>query len=387
MRSTAAAVPAYSPYTRMGRREYGRRPFVKGRSELPRTDSVGQDRPRATAPSGRAAGTSPDPEALADRLEQVTDALSAALRRREPPARILARHVESLRRVASSIRQMAMVFDANHAGTVARREAEIKAIATTFGQSIRQLAEANDTVRGRLGDGAAELAELAELPAGKEMTARLRRAVSHVREAADAIGQEVRAAAATVQSANERIASLERELEETRKRAERDGLTLLYSRGTLDGQLREVVSHGTADGQWCFLLADIDRFKSVNDSFGHIVGDALLFKVARIMEGTLRKERLEAFVARYGGEEFGVILHRAELDRAARVADSIRRAVASARWQFRGRDQQQVLRATISLGVAQYRRGDTPSSLVQRADDALYRAKHEGRNRVCVAPQ
>ncbi len=128
------------------------------------------------------------------------------------------------------------------------------------------------------------------------------------------------------------------------------------------------------------VMMDIDFFKRFNDSYGHSCGDAVLRQVARVVQESVRTVDL---AARYGGEEFCVLLPDAERDRAAAVAERIRRGVATAATEYDGRS----LMVTISLGVAQYdpARDLSGKSLIDRADRALYYSKQNGRNRVTAA--
>ncbi len=130
----------------------------------------------------------------------------------------------------------------------------------------------------------------------------------------------------------------------------------------------------------CLLMADIDFFKRFNDTHGHPIGDQVLKLVARTLTETLKGRDTPA---RFGGEEFAVILPQTVLESAVIVAEQIRVRVAS-RVIKRRDTQQQLGSITLSIGVTQYRPGDTIADLVQRADEALYAAKGAGRNRVHV---
>jgi len=122
------------------------------------------------------------------------------------------------------------------------------------------------------------------------------------------------------------------------------------------------------------IMLDIDRFKHYNDRWGHLVGDEALRQLAEVL---LRNARDVDVVARYGGEEFAIILPETPLEQAGIQAERIRSAVE--RYPFQGR-------LTVSLGVATFVEGmEKAEELVQEADRALYRAKAEGRNRVCLA--
>ncbi len=155
--------------------------------------------------------------------------------------------------------------------------------------------------------------------------------------------------------------------------AKTDRLTQLYNRhhldAVIDAELKRFERMGT-----CFsiLLADCDKFKSVNDTFGHQAGDLVLIDIAHLMGGAARAIDT---VGRWGGEEFLAILPGTDLAGAVEVAEKLRAAIAA--HQFAG-----VGHKTASFGVAEIRPGDSIRALVARADAALYRAKKNGRNRV-----
>jgi diguanylate cyclase (GGDEF)-like protein len=154
-----------------------------------------------------------------------------------------------------------------------------------------------------------------------------------------------------------------------------DRLTGLYNRTKLDevfaNELARVERYGESVA---IILADIDHFKSVNDTYGHQVGDSVLVEFA----ATLRKLTRETDTAgRWGGEEFLVICPHLDLDGARILAERIRAAVAGHSFSVVGQK-------TCSFGVASYRPGDTADTMVKRADEALYEAKQHGRDRVVL---
>ncbi len=166
-----------------------------------------------------------------------------------------------------------------------------------------------------------------------------------------------------------------------RKTAEYDVLTGTLNRRSLDQALvREFKQSGNTAPQLSVLFIDIDWFKRINDEYGHACGDHCL----RSMAATLRAElRPTDALGRYGGEEFLVLLpaHGAAASRV--IAERLRQAVERSAIEWQG---QQVM-LTISIGMAARREGDNDApALLERADKALYAAKRDGRNRVCVAP-
>ena len=159
-----------------------------------------------------------------------------------------------------------------------------------------------------------------------------------------------------------------------------DPLTKLLNRRAVLRKLEEQVNSVKRYGEGLSLvMLDIDHFKKVNDSFGHLTGDDVLAGVASLLSSSIR---VTDFAGRYGGEEFIVVLTRTRLDGALVVAHRLRRIVDEARTKDSDGNEIQV---TVSLGLTEYRQGDDPRSLISRADEALYMAKENGRNRVETA--
>ena len=156
-----------------------------------------------------------------------------------------------------------------------------------------------------------------------------------------------------------------------------DGLTELANRRRLDRDLPNALVAGR--GPVGFLMIDIDHFKTYNDTHGHVAGDEALRSVAAILSANVRPDDV---VYRYGGEEFSVLLSEATPAEAALVAERIRAAVEAA--EIPGGDTQPGGRLTVSVGLALTDRTD-PGRIKERADGALYDAKHLGRNRVEIA--
>ena len=156
-----------------------------------------------------------------------------------------------------------------------------------------------------------------------------------------------------------------------------DALTGLHNRRHFDAELRREAERARRfGGRIALVLVDVDHFKSYNDTFGHPAGDEALRQVAALLAATVPR-RLDA-VARYGGEEFAVLLAETDAEGARVVAERLRSA-AAASTAFRRP-------LTISAGVASLAGAESfADALLASADDALYRAKREGRNRVCVA--
>jgi two-component system, cell cycle response regulator len=156
-----------------------------------------------------------------------------------------------------------------------------------------------------------------------------------------------------------------------------DGLTNLCNRKQLDTLLGEEVPRAQRyNRELSLLMLDIDHFKSINDTYGHLTGDSVLRALAAILQ---KRVRPNDKLARYGGEEFCAILPETSLASAVKIGEDLRQLVAEHRFMA----ESQEIKVTISVGVAVLAHGMTPIDLCRRADEMLYRAKHGGRNRVC----
>ncbi|PIC58322.1 PAS domain S-box protein [Sporosarcina sp. P12(2017)] len=151
-----------------------------------------------------------------------------------------------------------------------------------------------------------------------------------------------------------------------------DGLTGLKNRHYLQESLSSYfMPHNERSLSLSFLLIDIDFFKKVNDTYGHLTGDSILRELGRLFR---EESRTEDVAARYGGEEFALVLPATEKVEALEIAERIRCRVENADWNSYG--------VTVSIGVATKVPGDTENSLQSRADWALYTSKDNGRNRI-----
>jgi diguanylate cyclase (GGDEF)-like protein len=159
--------------------------------------------------------------------------------------------------------------------------------------------------------------------------------------------------------------------------ATRDGLTGTFNKKHFTERIRSEFAFSARHQTYLsVILFDIDHFKEVNDTYGHLAGDEVLRRLAVVVQQQLRTEDM---FARYGGEEFAVVLRDTDEERAFIIAERVRRAVEAQNFQH----ETTVIRVTISIGVTTLH-GDNYASvreMVQAADEYLYRAKHNGRNR------
>ncbi|HED19281.1 MAG TPA: GGDEF domain-containing protein [Gammaproteobacteria bacterium] len=161
--------------------------------------------------------------------------------------------------------------------------------------------------------------------------------------------------------------------------AQKDPLTGIYNRAALDDMMQRELSHARRqDSSYALLILDIDHFKAVNDKYGHIIGDCALKAVANMI-GTCKRDGDLLF--RYGGEEFVVLMRDTDFDGSKLLAERICTFIEASPCTCSGAD----LDIKVSIGVSVLQENDSPISLFARADQALYSAKRNGRNQVCVA--
>ena len=175
------------------------------------------------------------------------------------------------------------------------------------------------------------------------------------------------------------INELQENLEAVRNESLTDPLTQLANRKFFDTTLEQAIAEAnTKNEALSLMMTDIDHFKKFNDSFGHLTGDQVLRLVATSVRQNVKGQDT---AARYGGEEFAIILPNTTLRSAITVADQIRRAVMAKELMKRSSGER-LGRVTVSIGVALLRTDDSLQSLIERADNCLYAAKRQGRNRV-----
>jgi len=287
----------------------------------------------------------------------------------------------AMNRLASHDKVTAQAIDEIHDQFFGRHidEAHLRDASRRIERTVAEVADCIDVASGsasRYGSALADFSDRAEeRPHAGEMAARVTTMLDETRQMA----QANRVLEDRLQDSSREIETLRNHLERLEREANTDSLTGIANRKCFDSALRESILHAGRDGEpLCLLMVDIDYFKAFNDTHGHMLGDQVLRLVARYMKECL-KDRDTA--ARYGGEEFGVILPRTRLDGAMPVANQIRRHV-SAKKVVNRRTGISLGQVTLSIGAAQYRPGESPAELVNRADEALYLAKSGGRNRV-----
>jgi diguanylate cyclase (GGDEF)-like protein len=155
-----------------------------------------------------------------------------------------------------------------------------------------------------------------------------------------------------------------------------DPLTQCYNRRALNTSLdRDVAKAERYGTDISVIMFDIDYFKKINDTYGHKTGDEVLHSFSKIIKATIRNSD---YLARYGGEEFVLVLPETKLDKALELAERLRKITENLEFKF----DEKIIKVTTSAGVASYKKGQNKEGLIQKADELLYAAKKQGRNRI-----
>lgn len=183
-----------------------------------------------------------------------------------------------------------------------------------------------------------------------------------------------------LQIAQQEIKQLRRQLAQAHLAATVDELTQVFNRNSFNRLITHALSKPTAG--LALIMLDIDHFKEFNDQYGHPLGDRVLQHVGQLLREQLPKQ---AMAARYGGEEFAVILNNCpDLNEVHKLAEQLRLKIQALRIKMRSTDKV-LSTVTASFGIAMAQAGDDVEALITRADDALYQAKHAGRNQTYPA--
>jgi two-component system cell cycle response regulator len=172
--------------------------------------------------------------------------------------------------------------------------------------------------------------------------------------------------------------NLRNDLELSMNLSIKDSLTGVFNRHYFDTHIKQMVNKANDNKRpLCLLMCDIDYFKQVNDTYGHQAGDVVLKTISAVLKNNFRVTDL---VARYGGEEFTVLLNDLTINEAMYIAERLRKEVETI--NFKIKLQEQPLTKTISIGVTEYKLGESISNFIDRTDKAMYKAKDSGRNKV-----
>lgn len=256
-----------------------------------------------------------------------------------------------------------------------RASAELQRVMSSMAESAAH----TDLKAGKFSE---QLSELTQTLRTREAS-QLGSALSQTLAGTAAMKDSATALQRQVVASRQEIERLRNDLSRARDEALVDSLTRVVNRRGFDDRMKEMLEQAPAPGSSHFLVMfDIDRFKAVNDTCGHVMGDRVLQGVAEALSSGVQDPT--HCLARYGGEEFAILLPHCRQDVAVALAESCRERVKAMKVRDR-RTQSVVLSVTISAGVTALQPGDDAQSFIARADGALYAAKQAGRDRVNCA--
>jgi len=244
----------------------------------------------------------------------------------------------------------------------------VRSTVTGLGELLNIALESSDSSDKRLDEHRTSLKNIVTLNEIKEIERRLLAELGRMKESGENFRKELH-------KVKTRVSEQEEKIEEYKRTSQIDILTLLNNRASFDKKMLEELDRIVRYGSDCALIIlDLDDFKKINDTHGHLAGDRILRGVAKVIK---KNTRISDFLARYGGDEFAVILPQTNLVKAVKVAEKIRCSLEGV--AFRLEDAR--LKITASLGVAEFNAGKTVEDIIEVADQALYLAKSENRNR------
>ena len=202
--------------------------------------------------------------------------------------------------------------------------------------------------------------------------------LEEIEQGVSALEAETHQLKQNIENSRDEIQTLKSELIKANTLASTDELTNIPNRRGYRRMMENAIEYANQQGHtFALLLLDIDHFKQINDTYGHLVGDGVIRYLAKVL---YRETKGRDYIARIGGEEFIVILPNTSYSAALKVANTIRQKIEQS--ALKVRNQNHRLRLTVSIGVAIYQLGEPEETLFERADKALYLAKKQGRNRV-----
>ncbi|MFA6970524.1 MAG: diguanylate cyclase [Gallionella sp.] len=209
----------------------------------------------------------------------------------------------------------------------------------------------------------------------------LKNLVSEIMHDTQSMRSSVESLQGKLHESKDEVEKLQQELQNARNEALNDPLTGVLNRRGFDAQMKKLLSNSELKGKRvCFMMLDIDFFKKVNDTYGHLFGDKVIFGIASVLKAHVKGQDS---VARMGGEEFAVILPDTPVQGAYTLAEQIRQSIARSKIR-RSEKQEAVEGITISIGIADCEIGGDWNDALNRADEALYASKSQGRNRTTL---
>lgn len=289
----------------------------------------------------------------------------------------LAQHFET----KAEMKKIKHIFDEHQDGIASfigrekkyltNREGELKKIIHMLSQGILTLHNENEAFNNQIHDGGEKLKKITQLDDLRKVKMELKVEVGQIKAL---IKRKKEQDAIQMKLLSGEVEELKDELKKTKNISMTDGLTGAYNRLTLDSHISDLIEDNTI---FSLMVIDIDNFKQINDTYGHRVGDRIIITLVQKCKKLIREGD---FLARYGGEEFVVILPGTSLSESLDMANVFCKEIAVAQYAIDSAELHKTLSFTVSIGVSERKDKDTPESIFERADQALYAAKRAGKN-------
>jgi diguanylate cyclase len=276
----------------------------------------------------------------------------------------------------SEHKQFILDFIVRQKELIRQKEAELKNIIELLRNGMTGLIGDTQNFNSRIYDQNVRMEAITQLDDIRKIKESLRTEISEMKQ----IIQEKQASdAKRIDFLSKEVAVLRSSLEQVKDAALTDAMTGAYNRKTFDTRVKWVVKRsGIVWSPTSLMMCDLDNFKQINDTYGHIIGDRVLKCFVQECKAMFRSED---FVARYGGEEFAILLPGISLRKSLGRAQSFCRLLSLKQFMLEALRPDERICLTVSIGVSELRKDDTPDAFIDRADKALYKAKRTGKNR------
>jgi diguanylate cyclase (GGDEF)-like protein len=257
------------------------------------------------------------------------------------------------------------------------RNKEMAHLIVVMGKALKAIEGDDNQFHDSIDKNLDRLRQAADTVQVRSASARLLRIVD---EATEQVAEQKATAEKRIRSLSEMVRGLHEELDQVKVEAQEDALTGLFNRKSFDDRMEgELRKSRLAPYQFSLVMIDLDHFKNVNDTYGHVVGDRVLQGCGKALQEVVL--RRSDFCARYGGEEMAVVLADCPGPGALRVTENLRQAIEGVRVKAGAKE----IEVTASFGIAEGCDTDLAEDVIERADSALYIAKRTGRNKVVLA--
>ncbi len=285
------------------------------------------------------------------------------------------RPASKLMQTFSDHKHFVLDFIAREKDYVQQKEAELKNIIELLRNGLSGLIGETQNFNTRIYDQNVRMEALTHLDDIRKIKESLKTEVFAMKQI---IQEKQSTDSSRIDSLSKEVTSLRSSLEQVKDASQMDAMTGAYNRMALDSRLQWMIQRSQI--VWnpvSLLMCDLDNFKLINDTHGHLVGDRVLKCFVQECKAMFRNDD---FVARYGGEEFAVLLPGITLRKALKRARSFCKLLSGKQFLIEHSRPNERIGFTVSIGVSELRKGDTLDALIERADRALYKAKHTGKN-------